>query len=134
MIKTPLNVLHQRLPSILALLTATVISVTISIYLASGLGQHLGDVLLATLLLFIGIEFTRLSINALLAPRNIHWQQLLRFRYDAYSRGAMAIALTYGFMQISAAGQLQDILLGTLFFSGFLYFVCFPMQHRRMKF
>ncbi|MBB6520605.1 hypothetical protein [Pseudoteredinibacter isoporae] len=133
MIKTPLSVPSQRLQSLIVLVSAAALSVIISIYLASGLGQHFGDVLLAALLLFAGIELTRLSINILLNPAHKNWQQLFTLRYDSYSRGAMAIALTYGFMQIIAAGQLQDILLGTLFFSGFLYFVCFPMQHRRLK-
>lgn len=132
MLKTPFNLPSQRLQSVVALAASAAISVTLSIYLASGLGQSYGDVLLAALLLFAGIEFARLSLQIILNPVRASWRRLLKIHHDAYSRGAMAIALTYGFMQMSAAGQLQDILLGTLFFSGFLYFVCFPMQHRRL--
>ncbi|MCV6621966.1 MAG: hypothetical protein OIF51_09495 [Cellvibrionaceae bacterium] len=128
MFQPPKTFNNEKSHAIVALAFATLLSLMLSVYLASGLGQHFADVLLAAFLLFASIELGRRCIESFISPLKISWQELCNFKLDSYSRAAFLIAIIFALMQMSAAGGLQDVLLGTLLFSGFLYFVCVPIQ------
>ncbi|WP_299977685.1 hypothetical protein [uncultured Pseudoteredinibacter sp.] len=128
MFKAPKTFNTEKSHTIVALAFATLLSLMLSVYLASGLGQHFADVLLAAFLLFSSIELGRRCVETFISPLKISWQELCNFKLDSYSRAAIFIAIIFALMQMSAAGGLQDVLLGTLFFSACLYFVCVPIS------
>lgn len=133
MFKAPQYFKNEKSHTIVALSLVALLSLLLSVYLASGLGQNFGDVLVAAILLFTSIELGRRCIGLFIPPLKTSWYTLWSFRFDSHSRAALLVATIFALMQISAAGGLQDILLGTLLFSGFLYFVCIPMQGHKLK-